>query len=272
MLFGLPIVFSATMLWLSLGLQEDMDALAVATEVQHETIEGSQNEPGLEEETELPQTNSVDEEAQKTIEAASFKFLKYAGIATGLFWILFPLWQKFYFRFVASNSLYGRERFNFIATATEFYAIYIIASLLFIGAVIVTSLLAGGMAALELGGITAISVLFGVLALAPFLFAQAYVQTQKTNVVYSNLELEDIAFSSELKVPMMAWLYISNTVAIILSLGLLVPWAKIRMARYRASTMTLYANNFDEFQARAAGDIGAGGSEISDFMDIDLGL
>ena len=37
----------------------------------------------------------------------------------------------------------------------------------------------------------------------------------------------------------MFWLYLSNTLAILFSIGLLIPWARIRMARYRLSRLVL---------------------------------
>lgn len=198
-----------------------------------------------------------------------------------LLYLLFPLWQKLYYSFLANNSGYGRSRFAHVATVSEYYGMYIIAALLaaavFVLAMVIVMLagVVAGAAGIDVEG-SVVGIILGGIGMAIFIIAmmvpQAYVQTQMANIIYGNLELDGITFRSELKVPKMTWLYATNTIGILLSLGMLIPWAKIRMARYRAETMTLFASDFDGFQARAAGDIGAQGSEISDFMDIDLGL
>lgn len=188
------------------------------------------------------------------------------------FWLLFPWWLRHYYAFLASNSRYGTSQFSFIATTAELYAIYIIAALI----AIPISLVIGGLATtvgVMADDTSAVMVIVMPLAMiATMMAVNAYIQTKKTNVIYSGLSLEEIGFTSDLKFGKMFWLYFSNTVAIILSLGLMIPWAKVRMARYRAECMTLYAADFDGFQARLNKDLGAQGAELSDVMDFDLGL
>jgi uncharacterized membrane protein YjgN (DUF898 family) len=91
-------------------------------------------------------------------------------------------------------------------------------------------------------------------------------------VVYNNLEVGDLFFKSDLKLGRMASLYITNTLAIIATLGLAVPWARIRMARYRAATLTLVTSSFDEFVAASTAGEQAYGEGVSDVFGWDLGL
>lgn len=71
----------------------------------------------------------------------------------------------------------------------------------------------------------------------------------------------------------MVWITLSNTLAIICTLGLFYPWAKTRMWRYRTEQTGFAAtgdlNAFVDTTAKA-GD--AFGSEYSDLADIDIGI
>ena len=71
----------------------------------------------------------------------------------------------------------------------------------------------------------------------------------------------------------MLWLYLSNVFAIIFSLGLLIPWAEIRMTRYRMDNLKLLASgDLAGFVAKEQQTMAATGEEISDFFDFDVGL
>ena len=71
----------------------------------------------------------------------------------------------------------------------------------------------------------------------------------------------------------MLWLYLSNAIAILVSLGLLVPWASVRMARYRVDNLELLAaGDLDDFVAIEQEKVGAAGEEISEFFDVDVGI
>jgi uncharacterized membrane protein YjgN (DUF898 family) len=68
-------------------------------------------------------------------------------------------------------------------------------------------------------------------------------------------------------------IYLSNTIAIILSLGLLIPWAMIRTAHYRADNLKLaVVGNLADFTAEEQNKGSALGEEIAEVIDLDLGL
>jgi uncharacterized membrane protein YjgN (DUF898 family) len=57
------------------------------------------------------------------------------------------------------------------------------------------------------------------------------------------------------------------------SLGLLIPWAQIRLARYRASAFELQASaDLDAFAAAEAKQVVAYGQEFTDFFQFDLAV
>jgi uncharacterized membrane protein YjgN (DUF898 family) len=78
---------------------------------------------------------------------------------------------------------------------------------------------------------------------------------------------------SSVRVRDMLWLYFSNTLAVVLTLGLLIPWVKVRMAAYRASKTTfIAAGSLDAVaQSLGTGD-SALGDAGADIFDFDIGF
>ena len=71
----------------------------------------------------------------------------------------------------------------------------------------------------------------------------------------------------------MIWIGVSNLVLILASIGLLYPWARVRVARYIADHMSLLAaSNLEEFTSEAFATQSAVGEEIAGFFDFDIGL
>jgi uncharacterized membrane protein YjgN (DUF898 family) len=69
------------------------------------------------------------------------------------------------------------------------------------------------------------------------------------------------------------WLYITNGIVVLLTLGLMIPWVKVRMARYTASKTAFIATGSLDSVARAAGgESSAMGDAGADIFDIDIGL
>lgn len=116
---------------------------------------------------------------------------------------------------------------------------------------------------------------FGTMAVFSlfYLLAFAYIQARIGNLVFNKMELDGNRFFSVLRARDLMWLYASNAIAIILSFGLLIPWARIRMARYRADRLALLAkDDLDGFAQAQHGKISATGEELGEVFDIDIGL
>ena len=200
------------------------------------------------------------------------------GSSAILAMLAFPWWQKNFYEYVGNASRYGQEKFSFIGFSSEFYGIYFAAfaislggfalafALIFIISTTFSPLLEGSF--LE----SAIPVLFVVIFMIPYAMAAAYIVTQRTNVVYSNLQLGKLCLNSQLSPKYMMWLYTTNTLAIVLSLGFAIPWAMIRVAHYRASTITLHTANLEAFSAKQMEDSNAVGEEVGEMFGFDMGL
>ena len=92
------------------------------------------------------------------------------------------------------------------------------------------------------------------------------------NVSLNSVTLGDHTFESTLKVRSVIWIYISNAVAIVFSVGLLIPWAKVRIMRYLANHLVLNAaDDLESFERAEQKKMSALGEEAADFMDIDVG-
>ena len=69
-------------------------------------------------------------------------------------------------------------------------------------------------------------------------------------------------------------IYLTNLIGVVLTLGLFIPWAQIRLARYRLAAMEVEAQgSLEELVAGAAAPVpSATGEEISSLLDVDFGF
>ena len=94
------------------------------------------------------------------------------------------------------------------------------------------------------------------------------------NVVFGHLTLAKVhSFESRLSGTRLAWILLSNTLLIVLTLGLLQPWAAVRRWRYEKETLTLIPGGpLDEFIGQVQTSDEVISSEYADLQDMDLGL
>ncbi len=206
--------------------------------------------------------------------------LRMAGLlAAGA--LLAPLWLGFYYNFIANRIRYGRSAFRLRFPTGRLYLTAFVALLILLGLFFVLSraFTYSMPVFVDMEGDTDI-VGFGIYVAVgaalsftlSWLTAIAWFQTGRTNALYSAIKMPGIAFQCRLAFPMMAYLYITNTFAIVLTLGMAIPWAKVRVARYRAERMSLTAESLDDVVADSRGEVDAGADAVADLFDLDLGL
>jgi uncharacterized membrane protein YjgN (DUF898 family) len=84
---------------------------------------------------------------------------------------------------------------------------------------------------------------------------------------------ESVHFVSTLKARKLAWIYFVNLLVIVVTGGLMVPWAVVRTAQYRASCLRVEsAGDLESFLADVARPVGATGDQMGEFFDVDLSL
>lgn len=195
--------------------------------------------------------------------------------------VLGPLVQHRQQEYVVNGHRYGRSRFRFSGTLDTYYTQFLHA--LGIGAVVMLLLLvcaAPVVAVYSLGKggasawVLALLVLVGAWYLVLFVL-MLFLRVRYSNLLWRHARVGQVRFESTLRARDMLWLYTSNALVITCSLGLAMPWAKIRLARYRAKHFALVtAMDLDTFQAGHGIQAGAAGAELMDAIDsgIDFGM
>lgn len=187
-------------------------------------------------------------------------------------------------RFLPAHARYGRTPLAFEGRPGPYYRFYIITALLSAVAVaLYFPAFASGVTSagldpqnvdlsifLEFG---ALNYLLIGLAVLLGLASYTYLTVTRQNYVISNTRIGDHELKLDLEMPRFLWIRISNLVVIALSVGLMIPWARIRMARYQIERMSLVTHgDLDTLVNHQREKAGAYGDEIGEGMDLDLGI
>lgn len=104
----------------------------------------------------------------------------------------------------------------------------------------------------------------------------AYSYSRQRQYIFNNTKLDgSIEFASSIKARKMSWIMATNFLAVILSLGLAYPWAKVRMVRYVLENSLIDINmedGLDSYITQQEEKQSSLGDQIGDALDIDVGL
>ena len=202
--------------------------------------------------------------------------------------ILVPLASRWMYRYIGNNLRYGGRSFATDPRLGEIYktwlfsALIVILGLLIIGAVVIANLsllvalidgttsvapeLQASLFFLGVVGYIAVFLSFGIAAL----FYRAGVR----NIAWSATVFDDRhALRSDLPRLGYVWVAISNVVVTIVTLGLMRPWAAVRMARYvNVHTAVRFDGDVGEIFASVEQEGSAVGAEFMDFEGFDFGF
>ena len=198
-------------------------------------------------------------------------------------YLLFPLTLGLIFpyikwrqkKFLVEHHRFGRRDFDFSATASDFYIPYFIAIGMMIGLwiAIATMLPARSPAAIARGGGMTGFYLMMAVTYAAYFVIFVYLASRVLNLTYNHTAMSGFAPALDRARTRPDAPVFFNTLGILLSLGMLIPWAMIRMARYRASRLVLLASDdLDTLEAEGQGEVSAVGAEIDHVFDMDIGL
>lgn len=186
-------------------------------------------------------------------------------------------------KFIVDNFSYGGSPFGLHVSPKKFYMAYLKSlGLLILCILIVVGVSTAAVAMLgkPVGDQAEVArsaqkigfIMAGVM-IAMYLFVFLYLNTIVTNLVWNHTEIDGNRFRCTLHFGRLLWLYFSGAVAILLSLGLLAPWARIRVTRYRFDNLCLFVKgDIDNFIAKAQAAVGAAGEEVGEFLGVDIGL
>ena len=193
-------------------------------------------------------------------------FILYPFLAFITAGIMFPYAVYRQQAYIYNNHMYGTTGFSFNATAGHYYKMFlrIIGVIIFFIALGMILFLMNN----DLFMITAIP----VIITANLLIIAMY-NVRKANIKFNNTVIADHAFESDWSVWSYMKMYAGNTIGILLTLGLFIPWAKIRKARYAAKHTRLRVyESLDRFAAAEEDRISAVGEGIGDLFDLDMGI
>ncbi|MEM7210235.1 MAG: YjgN family protein [Pseudomonadota bacterium] len=189
-------------------------------------------------------------------------FVGYPILAAFTLGLLAPLAYKKQVYFFAGNHEFGQSRFEVDASTRDFFIAFI------------TGFCASLVAALVAWIIGWVIGVAGLLAALTFyLCTFVFFAVLLTNLVFNNLTLALNQFTGEYELKSYAVLFITNTLGVICTLGLFIPFAKVRAAKYKAEhTGFIAGTNMDEFIAARQESSRAMGEELAEVFDWDFGI
>jgi len=215
------------------------------------------------------------------------------GVLT--FGILWPVAVHRRKQYVFNNTSFGGQRVESGVTGAQFYPPYLLALLVFL-AILFLGLAVLGSGLENLGALFSVDInededvyrlnlpvllngvfLFSIIApvFLAVVAARAIITAGINNRIWNNLALDGHRFTSNLNPLALVWIYLSNTLLVVCTLGLASPWAMVRLARYRATHLTMQVTgDLDGFVGALTTSRKATGQEVGDVLDagVDFGF
>lgn len=192
------------------------------------------------------------------------------------FGLLTPVTSRWAARYIVDNARYGDRPFASNLRLSAFFQAFFIAAWLPIAAFMLLVIILPSLdSATALG-----SSLYRVLPLAIILFyvtigvSYLVYSAATRNIVYNGAVLDGRhAFVSTISLARFAWIAVSNLVVTIATLGLMRPWAAVRMAKYLAGATAVDSQgNFDSYASDTRAVSGVASAEYMDVEGFDLGF
>lgn len=190
------------------------------------------------------------------------------------FGLLMPATWWMFKRYQFDNTYFGKLKFSFHTTIWDMYKATLLPMALIAVLVGILAGLSHIMPRTDSGGTSGIlmmgyihwGIFLATLLIVPLM--QGYVH----QAIWGKLTLGDNRFVlvnfSPLK---FAFISLTNVIATILSVGLLHPWAAVRMHRYKTETLALsVVDDFDALTTPSADNVSPLAEEISDVFDFDV--
>lgn len=212
-------------------------------------------------------------------------FLLYPFLAIFTLYLATPFVTRAVTRYRIARHFLGEHRFAFDSRIGPFYLAFLYSVLWgTLGILVCVALVWGSGVARDVAlaaqtggqigesGVIVLIVAGGILFVAIFPLAAIYAAFTR-NPIYAGTTLEGgHRFESTISPPRLVWIVVSNAAAIVASLGMLLPWARIRVARYLCeNTWVSPAGSLDEFVSEAERRQSAIGDAFMDIDGIDVG-
>lgn len=200
-------------------------------------------------------------------------FLGYGLLALATLGLAFPLFYRRLRSFVIDHLRYGTTPFACSVGVGAIYRIFITPGLLTVAMLLALVAFAAPLLSAGAAGKALFGSLFVLLPVALYLFVLAYVPARTANAVWSASRLGEHRLLCDLPVGGYLAIVVGNWLLIAATLGLAIPWARVRMARFRAGHFALaVVGSLDEFLAGEQERVAALGDEAADMFDLDVSL
>jgi len=201
------------------------------------------------------------------------------------FGILLPMATRANHSFIARHLRFGKTSFEAELSAKSYYKVMGMVLLLglplllLMGGVLVwffsqAQAMSGGSLQTEEAG-PVIGLLFiNLIAVVWGMSLFAYYQVRTRNILVNALRLKGAAsFATDMKTRRVIWITLTNTIVMLLTLLLMLPWAVVRLYRYTVeSTLVTPREDLPEFLDENRDDTSAFGEEFGSLEGIDISL
>ena len=177
--------------------------------------------------------------------------------------ILMPLAILKQHRYMVQNSAYGTSPFEYHATFKDYGVIF----LTLIGIAVMVGLPAWAIMVY----MPSVAFISPLLLLLMYIGSILFFIVKLNNLYYRNISLLEHGFSSELTISGLGLTLLINLFLTIITLGLYLPAAKVRMTKYFCSCIQMEANgSLDSFAAAEKENVSALGEEFGQVFDFGI--
>jgi uncharacterized membrane protein YjgN (DUF898 family) len=220
-----------------------------------------------------------------TLSAAYRVFLLNGFLCLITLYMMLPFAHQRLKAYQHDNTWFGRTQCSFHARAGQFYLIYLLllAAFIVVGIVIGVSGVIGAFISLSQarahGGhvdphavLRALGILYGVLILMAVSIGPAF-HALITNLIWNNTRVGEHRIECRMSALTLIWISFSNLVLVALTVGLFLPWAQVRLAKFQLESVRLWpASDLQEFVDSEPEAVGAVGEEAATAFDFDISL
>jgi uncharacterized membrane protein YjgN (DUF898 family) len=177
--------------------------------------------------------------------------------------ILYPLALLKLNQFVVRNSSYGTTKFEFNATFKEYGKVFLI----ILGVGVMFGLPAWGLSTF-FPDLAFVSV---IVAVALYIGLFLFFMVEMTNLFYRCLALSDHRFEASMTILALGKVILINAALTVITLGLYLPAAKVRMTKYMCACLVMHSNgSLDDFAAAEQENISALGEQFGEVFEFGL--
>lgn len=186
--------------------------------------------------------------------------------------LLYPVMIWLYKRYSFDYLQIGQLKFEFKATWGNFMsAVYLPIFLLFLlSCALLIAFVAMGLSFTYMKNVVTLLMVFYIAVIA---FIWPLIQARLFIATWNHVTVSRSYFSTDANQWRYAWIVLSNWIARILSIGLLTPWAAIRLYKYQLESLNLYLRNDPDLLVNELqNDPNAIAEEMADLFDFDVSL